>query len=88
MLSSHGGNFFSIELLSENTRALLNSFHLKVARLFLAAMKRKFLMILKQEDCFMRGFKVGLNTSDLTRVDAIEAITTVAIQSRAIKQLF
>ena len=34
MLSSHGGNFFSIELLSENTRALLNSFHLKVARLF------------------------------------------------------
>ena len=36
----------------------------------------------------MRGFKVGLNTSDLTRVDAIEAITTVAIQSRAIKQLF
>ena len=88
MLSSHGGNFFSIELLSENTRALLNSFHLKVARLFLAAMKRKFLRIFKLDNCFMRGSKVGSNMSDVTRGGAIKAITTLAAQSRAIKQLF
>ena len=33
----------------------------------------------------MKGSKVGLNKSDVTRGDAIEAITTVATQSRAIR---